>query len=967
SLDPSRQAARVTREIAAQLAELAKSLEQKHSAEEVASFLMRCLFTMFAEDTNLIDKGSFTELLESIKNTPDHFMPLMQDLWKTMNDGGFSPTLRQKLLKFNGGLFADATALPLDKSQIELLIKSAKADWRFVEPAIFGTLLERALNPTERHKLGAHYTPRAYVERLVLPTVIEPLREEWRDVQAAAIAHQQAGKLDKAETVIRDFHHKLCKVRVLDPACGSGNFLYVCLEHMKRLEGEILTTLEDIGLTAMFDQEGFTVDPHQFLGIEINPRAAKIAEMVLWIGYLQWHFRTQGKVQPPEPVLRDFHNIENRDAVLAYDGIVEARDANGQAITQWDGKTKKRHPVTGKEVPDETARITVEKYVNPRKAEWPEADYVVGNPPFIGAGPMRSALGDGYVEALRKTWKEIPESSDFVMYWWHKAAELTREGQLNRFGFITTNSIKQTFNRRVVQAHLEAKNPLSLVFAIPDHPWVDSAEGASVRIAMTTACSGNIAGLLREVIDEIKTNSDEFGIVLSQKIGIIHANLKIGANLAKISPLKSNSNLCSRGVQLIGGGFRINEEEAYKLGYKKSYKVQSIIREYRNGKDLTQKPRKVYAIDLFECDIEELRVNQPAIFQWVYERVKPERDQNSRPSYRNNWWVFGEPRKEWRKMYADISNYVSTVETSKHRIFIPLEKNILPDNKLINIALDGPYYLGILSSKIHMSWALALGSILGPTPVYVKSLCFECYPFPDCSNDQVRYQISKISEQLDGHRKQQQAEHPDLTLTGMYNVLEKLRSGEALTAKEKAIHEQGLVSVLKEIHDELDHAVFNAYGWDDLAEKLVGLPGATTPLPDKPDVQAEAEEEMLKRLVDLNAQRAAEEAQGHIRWLRPEFQAPDEIAHTQSKLGLPKEEKTEVAVDAKTQLPWPKDLQEQIKAVREVLQKSPMDGESVNEQFKGKSKKKVEAVHQVLSALKELGIVNCDKNNTYSI
>ncbi len=221
SLDPSRQSAKVTREIASQLAELAKSLEGKHAPSEVAGFLMRCLFTMFAEDVGLITDKSFTELLESLKETPDHFTQMLQGLWHTMNVGGFSPELRQQILKFNGGLFVEATALPLDKQQIELLIKSARADWRYVEPSIFGTLLERALNPAERHKLGAHYTPRVYVERLVLPTVIEPLREEWRDVQAVAAALQQQGKEDKAVQAIQQFHHKLCELRVLDPACGK--------------------------------------------------------------------------------------------------------------------------------------------------------------------------------------------------------------------------------------------------------------------------------------------------------------------------------------------------------------------------------------------------------------------------------------------------------------------------------------------------------------------------------------------------------------------------------------------------------------------------------------------------------------------------------------------------------------------------------------------------------------------------
>ena len=495
SLDPARRSARVTREIADQLARLARSLEAAgHDAQAVAGFLMRALFTMFSEDVGLLPERSFTELLIRLQERPEKFAPMVEHLWQTMNTGGFSPLLEEQVLKFNGGLFREASAIALDASQLELLIQAARADWRYVEPAIFGTLLERALNPRERHKLGAHYTPRAYVERLVLPTVIEPLRAEWREVQAAALACESQGKHKQAVDEIRSFHRHLCSVRVLDPACGSGNFLYVTLEHMKRLEGEVLNLLHDLGESqGLLELEGVTVDPHQFLGLEINPRAAKIAEMVLWIGYLQWHFRTHGRVSPPEPVLRDFRNIENRDALISYQRIELVTDASGKPVTRWDGESFKPSPITGENIPDEAAQVEQYRYIEPQKAQWPQADYIVGNPPFIGASTMRRALGDGYVDAVRSTWPEVPESADFVMYWWHIAAESVRAEQARQFGFITTNSIRQTFNRRVIQAQLEAKNPLSLAFAIPDHPWVDAADGAQVRIAMTVGSTAATA------------------------------------------------------------------------------------------------------------------------------------------------------------------------------------------------------------------------------------------------------------------------------------------------------------------------------------------------------------------------------------------------------------------------------------------------------------------------------------------
>ncbi len=502
SLDPSRVAARVTREIAAHLAEVAKSLEGAgHAPETVAGFLTRCLFSMFAEDVALIPKGSFSELLRSLRDDPGQFVPLVGALWREMDVGGFSVVLRRTLPQFNGKLFKRPEVLPLSKAQIALLIEAANADWTQVEPAIFGTLLERALDPRERHALGAHYTPRAYVERLVLPTVIEPLRQSWSFVQAAALLLANEGKDKEAIAEIRAFHRRLTELKVLDPACGSGNFLYVTLEHMKRLEGEVLNQLHEFGHgQAMIETEGFAVDPHQFLGLEINPRAAAIAELVLWIGYLQWHFRTRGAGLPPSPILKDFRNIECRDAVLAWDSVEFVMDAAGKPVSRWDGHTMKTHPITGEAVPDEAAQVPLERYRNPRRAEWPAADVVVGNPPFIGKLNMRAALGDGYVEALRAAWHEVPDSADFVMFWWHHAAQLLREGRLSRFGFITTNSLRQTFNRRVVQAALEGR--LHLAFAVPDHPWVDSADGAAVRIAMTVAAPNEGEGRLLTVTNE---------------------------------------------------------------------------------------------------------------------------------------------------------------------------------------------------------------------------------------------------------------------------------------------------------------------------------------------------------------------------------------------------------------------------------------------------------------------------------
>jgi hypothetical protein len=270
SLDPSTNAAKVTREVADALALLATSLEKdKHDPQIIALFLQRILFTLFAEDVGLLPKKSFEDLLLNLKKSSEGFPVMITQLWKDMAAGAkFSTVLMQEVFHFNGGLFENPSALPLNGEQITLLIHAAKQDWTEVEPAIFGTLLERALDPRERHKLGAHYTPRSYVERLIEPTLMQPLRDQWMAVKAAAAVHHDAGDDKKAREEIEKFHHHLTHINVLDPACGSGNFLYVALARIKELEAEVLDLLEELGGDRMLEMDSTKVRPTQFHGIE---------------------------------------------------------------------------------------------------------------------------------------------------------------------------------------------------------------------------------------------------------------------------------------------------------------------------------------------------------------------------------------------------------------------------------------------------------------------------------------------------------------------------------------------------------------------------------------------------------------------------------------------------------------------------------------------------------------------------
>ena len=591
----------------------------------------------------------------------------------------------------------------------------------------------------------------------------------------------------------------------------------------------------------------------------------------------------------------------------------------------------------GADVPDDSARVALERYVKPRCAEWPAADVVVGNPPFIGAAGMRVALGDGYVEALRGVWKDVPESADFVMYWWHHAAQLVARGKLSRFGFITTNSLRQTFNRRIVQAALD--DGLHLAFAVPDHPWVDSADGAAVRIAMTVAAPSAIEGRLLTVTTERNGNGEGLEVELAERTGMIHADLTTGANVASAQALRANENLSNRGFQLFGAGFIVTPDEASHL------EADAPIKPYRNGRDLTDRPRGVKVIDLFGLTAEEVRSRYPSTFQWVLERVKPERDHNNREGRKRNWWLFGEPNPKLRRQLAGLSRYIATVETAKHRTFQFLDSAIAADNMLVCVALEDGYTLGVLSSHIHVVWALATGGTLEDRPRYNKSRCFETFPFPAATPAQ-QARIRDLACQLDAHRKRVLAEHQDLTLTGLYNVLEKLKSSAVLNTRDKDIHQRGLVAVMQSLHAELDAAVLAAYGWTD----LVG--------------QAADDATILDRLVALNLERTTEEAAGTIRWLRPEFQNPDAQNNRHSRVGG-NPESLSLDLDSGSaaaagrndgKLAWPTALPDQVAAIARLLAEtqSPLTLAQLATRFSGKGKWK-SRLPDILGTLAALG------------
>lgn len=918
ALDPSRKAALATRQIAQRLAVVSRALERRHDPEDVALFLMRCVFTMFAEDVRLIPADSFKRLLRECLEAPRSFKPLVEDLWRAMDLGRYSSAVRAELKRFNGRMFAEPQVFALGRDGIAELLAAAEHDWSLVDPAIFGTLLEQALEPAERARLGAHYTPRAYVERLVVETVIAPLRDDWRNVLTAAQQARDGGSLKTALTLVSDFHSQLSKTRVLDPACGTGNFLHVAQDLMKRLEGEVLEVAAELGAAEQLGGFGARgVGPWQFFGIDANRRAVAIADLMLWIGYLQWHLRTRA-FAPSEPLLEELTQVVPGDALLVWDDwpvpLVEGR----------------------REV---TPR-------NPRRPDWPEVEFIVGNPPFIGGKDLRGRLGDGYVGALRAAYPQMNESADLVMYWWDRAAELliAPMTKLRRFGFVTTNSITQLFQRRVVERHLNAKKPVSLLLAIADHPWTKaSKDAAAVRIAMTVAAAGRQEGRLLKVIAEAGLDTDQPRVEVRERQGPINSDLSIGADITRTTRLLANEGLCSPGVKLHGAGFIVTPAEAEALGLGKRPGLDDHIRHYRNGRDLTARSRGVMAIDLFGLTAAEVRERFPEIYQHLrLTVVKGRQAQFDRSptadarSYLADWWLFGKPRQEVRPALAGLQRYIATVETAKHRVFQFLDAGILPDNMLVTVALSDAFHLGVLSSRIHVIWSLQQGGTLEDRPRYSKSLCFDPFPFPEATEAQ-KQAVREPAEALDTLRKDVLERHPDLTLTRLYNVREAILAGRPLSTTEADIRDRGLVLILNEHHEALDAAVAAAYA----------LPLDTD------------DGSILALLVALNRERVREEERGAPRWLRPDYQRPrfgreasvGEQIEAVELLSLP-------ARDSSRPI-FPPSPVERVAAVLAILAVSPapLDADAIALRFRPGLKVR-QAVRAILVSLARVGEVS---------
>ncbi len=938
--DPRGRAQEVTRDIAARLARLAASLEGRGlDQERVARFLMRCVFSCFAEDVGLLPAHLFRRTLEAARGSGDasRLQMALELLWKTMDEGGLFGA--EMLHRFNGHFFKTREALPLADADVTLLVEAASYDWSRVEPSIFGTLLVRALDPEERHRLGAEYTPREYIERLVEPTVVEPIRERWTAVQAAVVQLEESGKkkgIAEAKQALLDFHAWMRGLRFLDPACGSGNFLYVTMAAVKRIEQEVLNELQRLS----GGQGGLVLDevhPRQFFGIEVKPWAREIAELTLWIGYHQFWRETHGGRTPPDPILEETGTIECRDAVLAWDDIVHRPERD-----RPDPTPRLVSPVTGELVPDPAARLPYYEYVNARPAVWPAADFIVGNPPYIGGKRIRGALGDGYADALHATYG-LPKATDFVMYWWKRGADSVASGETIRAGFITTNSLRQKHNQPVVRHALAAG--ANLAWVVADHAWLLEADDAAVRVSFTV--------LARNVERAFTGVQLPDGRITGRFCPSLNADLSAGTNVGEAAriPLTANAALCYFGFLLNGPGFLLESDEFHAITTADP-RALDVLKPIVGGRDIVGRPAERYVIDFGHLDLAEAH-EYPVLLNIVTDRVKPARDANSDRGIRENWWRFHRIRHELRKAIAGLPRFIVTVETTKHRVFTFLDAGTAPDHSLICIATPDASHFGVLSSTIHVVWALAAGARLGVgnDPRYNRTVTFDPFPFPKLSGE-LRTRIGDLAERLDAHRKAALARDSRVTMTGMYNVVEKLRAGTPLTPKERTIHETAACGILRDLHDELDALVAGAYGWPWPMER----------------------EEILERVVALHDERVEEEARGFIRWLRPEYQIPrlgqqeasTEPAIDDAPLAKPvRGGKRPSAAEETAPVPgtaWPTSAVEQIGAIGTLLAQRPHSTEEVAAAFVGARK---DLVSRHLDTLALMGEITLGEDGRY--
>lgn len=801
---PQRTTYAVTEQAAQKIGELADRLNKRGNApHDVAHFLIQCVFCMFAEDSKLLPEKLFETVMD--KSNPDgsKAQKRLTDLFEAMQGGGDFAMI--DIPWFNGGLFKNVQVPALETADVVSLLDAARMDWSQIEPAILGTLFERGLNPDMRSQLGAHYTDPATIMKIIHPVVEQPLLSEWQPIKAEIaenMAKFEAGgkgsqvALVSAQKAFLGFLQRLREYRVLDPACGSGNFLYLALKTLKDLEHRVNIEAEALGLHRELNIE---TSPANVLGIELNPYAAELARITVWIGEIQWMI-AHGYQYRKNPILASLEHIENRDAVLAYRQI----DSNSEIYSE---------PI------------------------WPDVDAIIGNPPFLGDKKMRSELGDNYTSALRRQYEgRVPGGADLVTYWFEKSREQIQQNKAKYAGLVSTQSIRAGANRKVLARIVESTNIFN---AWSDESWVNA--GASVRVSMV--CFGN-------KIDKVQLDG--------QDVSVIHADLSAGdgLNLTQAKSLPSNIGVAFQGPVKVGS-FDIAGKTArswLSSPNPNGRPNSDVLRPWANGQDITSRHSDTWIVD-FGIDMSQ---DEAALYEipflHVLKEVRPMREAGNREVRKKYWWRHGETVPSLRSTIKPLKRYIATPRVAKHRLFVWLDISVLPDSRLYAIASDQDVIFGILHSRIHEIWSIANASMhgVGNDPTYNAKSCFETFPFPEGLTP-----VDKTDSHPSGKAIAEAARRLNELRENWLNPTEWVnweitpaeeKAGYPKRAVAKAGHENDLKkrtltnlynqrpSWLDNAHKELDKAVAAAYVWNDYTPEMT-------------------DDEILRRLLKLNLER----------------------------------------------------------------------------------------------------------------
>ena len=833
----------LTAELAGSFARIADALRKRGTQPMTAAhFLTQCVFCCYAEDALVLPDYVFRRVVQK-KQAPSSLRRRLTELFGRMQTGGDFGV--DSIPWFNGGLFAAIDVPLLNEGEIAILAQAAESSWESIDPSILGTLFERGLDPSKRNQLGMHYTDAATIERLVDPVVRRPLLHEWdlikRDIAGllsrrdfmsvrakgvpsstkkllarhGAIKAHASRAHNKANELLSGFLDRLRNFRVLDPACGSGNFLFLALKALKDIEERVNLDAEELGLQRQLPVTG----PQNVMGIEVNEYAAELARATVWIGELQWR-KQHGYGWKENPILDPLDQIERRDALL-----------------------------------DELGG----------EARWPAADVIVGNPPFVGVGRKRRELGNAYVEDLNRTFApRIPGASDLVCYWFDKALRSIDAGTLKRAGLVATNSVRGGASRTVLdRISLESR----IFEAWADEPWVNN--GAAVRVSLI--CFGDGIGARLNGRNVVRIHSDLTASLAAETDADLTTAKQLSSNLnASFQGASKKAKF-----EIDASVARIWLRQPNPNGKSNS----DVLKPWANGFELSRRPQEQWIVDFgTEMSVEDAALYELP-FAYISKHVRPDRLRNNREAYRKFWWRFAEPRPGLRKAIAPLSRFIATIAHSKHRFFVWLPVTISPDQALITIARADDVTFGVLHSRFHELWALRTGSSLEDRPRYTPTTTFETFPFPEGLTpvDTAHQQTEELQDgtrlpaDLQTSVRQSAVaiavaarrlvslrdtwiNPSELTTRGSEVVPLGMRQSpypNCVTPRpgcERDLAKRTMTNLYNErpawlarVHEELDAAVAAAYGWKGYSPEM-------------------SDEEILRRLLALNHERALEQS-----------------------------------------------------------------------------------------------------------